>query len=889
MEALPTARDRPSASAQAAEALTLVLVEPHRARALAAAARERARAERDPDTASVAERVLGLVAKELKDLPTATAHLRRAVAIAERASARGRAGEARLSLSLVLAYAGNTRGALKEADRATPAVRGLEAAKLQLQRALILQRLGRTDEAFAGYRSALALFRRYGDLRHQARLLNNRGLLHAYRGSLGAAERDLVRAEALHVEVGQELAAAETRHNLGFVAGRRGDVPAALRWFDDADEHFREHGVPRGIYLLDRCEVLLSVRLVDEARAAAERAVTELERGRMSADLAEARLLSAEAAVLAGDLEVGRIEAERAQRAFSRQRRPGWAALAGYTRLRAVWLSTPATPALLRSARRTADALAAAGWMVPALDARLIAGRVALTLGNEVAARRELSRAAAARRRGLLGLRVRAWHAEALLRERDGNRRAAYAALNAGLRLLDQHRAALGATELRAHTSAQAEELASFGLRLALESGNPTRVLVWAERFRAGSLHLRPIRPPHDTGLAAELASLRRVVGELEGVAAAGGDTRELVRRQAESEERIRRRSRTVSGTTQPALASPISIEVLASQLGDRVLVEYIQSADSLLAVTVSGGRLSLQALGPVEDAAAHLQALRFSLRRLAHGRGAARSLAAASEAASRSARLLDELLLGPLRETIADRPLVVVPTGSLHAVPWAVLPTNTGRPISVSPSATLWSRASSRHARGPSGRGRVLVVAGPDLAGAPLEVAEVATFYPRAERLVGDAADAEAVRTALDGASLAHVAAHGTFRADNPLFSSLRLWDGPLTVYDLETLRSAPETLVLSACDSGLSAVRPGDELMGLAAALFSLGTTTIIGSVIPVPDDATRHLMGQFHRELTSGLSAPAALARAQATVVDARHETVAAAAGFVSLGAG
>jgi CHAT domain-containing protein len=154
---------------------------------------------------------------------------------------------------------------------------------------------------------------------------------------------------------------------------------------------------------------------------------------------------------------------------------------------------------------------------------------------------------------------------------------------------------------------------------------------------------------------------------------------------------------------------------------------------------------------------------------------------------------------------------------------------------------------------------------------------------------LVGEEASVERVREALDGVSLAHVAAHGTFRADNPLFSSLRLWDGPLTVYDLEQLREAPRTLVLSACESGLSRVHPGDELMGLASALLSLGAATLVGSVIPVPDEATRLLMREFHRELAAGLGPAAALAQAQATVVDERHETVAAAAAFVSLGAG
>ena len=83
--------------------------------------------------------------------------------------------------------------------------------------------------------------------------------------------------------------------------------------------------------------------------------------------------------------------------------------------------------------------------------------------------------------------------------------------------------------------------------------------------------------------------------------------------------------------------------------------------------------------------------------------------------------------------------------------------------------------------------------------------------------------------RGALDGADSVHVAAHGRFRDDNPLFCSLELADGNVTVYDLERLRKVPQRIVLSSCESGLSAVHAGDELMGFTAALFALGTCTI------------------------------------------------------------
>ena len=153
---------------------------------------------------------------------------------------------------------------------------------------------------------------------------------------------------------------------------------------------------------------------------------------------------------------------------------------------------------------------------------------------------------------------------------------------------------------------------------------------------------------------------------------------------------------------------------------------------------------------------------------------------------------------------------------------------------------------------------------------------------------LLAEAATAQAVLATLDGADVAHLAAHGSFRADNPLFSSINLADGPLTVYDLESLDEAPALCVLSACDSGLSEVKAGDELMGLTATLLALGSATIVASVVTVPDEAGTQLMTAFHRELAAGVAPAEALVRAQGDLDDGL-EAVATRAGFVCFGAG
>jgi CHAT domain-containing protein len=147
-------------------------------------------------------------------------------------------------------------------------------------------------------------------------------------------------------------------------------------------------------------------------------------------------------------------------------------------------------------------------------------------------------------------------------------------------------------------------------------------------------------------------------------------------------------------------------------------------------------------------------------------------------------------------------------------------------------------------------------------------------------------------VLAALDGAGVAHLAAHGHFRADNPMFSELQFADGPLNVYDLEQLAVAPQQVVLASCDVGLASVRSGDELIGLAAALLAMGSVNLVAALLPVPDDASRALMLRFHRNLKAGRGVAEALAHARRETAGAHGETggaVAAAAGFVCFGAG
>jgi tetratricopeptide (TPR) repeat protein len=873
--------------ASADRALSLASSRPSDARDLGGSVLRPARRRGAWDVVSTGERAVGVAAMNLGDVDAAVTHLRAAVAAGQRAGSRRHRGEARMSLASALVFRGHPGAAVHAIDAAIGDLQGPAAARARVQRAAILQELGRYDAALDELRRTLPVLRRAADAEWAVRALSNRSLIHAARRAFHAAEADLLDARGLCLEHDLELPAAFAEQNLGCVRALRGDVPGALRCFDAAQTRYDRLGIVEPSLLVDRAEVLLSVRLLEESRAAAESAVAAYQEQKRGVHVPEAQLLLSTVALLQGDTAAARDSADAAVRGFRRLGRTGSLALARYARLQAVVAaeSSPADPARAAAA---ADELERAGWPVPALDARVMAGRIALEQGRPAAARRYLVRASRGRRAGPADARARAWMAEALLRRADGRRSAAVSALRAGLRIVEDHQATLGATELRAHVSVQRGALARLGLLMALEDGNSRRALWWAERGRASALLLRPARPPDDPDLARDLADLRSTMSEIEEARRDGRSDEPLVARQVGLERRIRDRCRTLAaGEPDEGGRRPRSPEELTAALGDAALVEYVELAGELHAVTLAGGRLRSHALGRLDDVRQALTHVPFALHRMATPRGSSRDREAAAAAVLRRAStVFDEVLLRPLLGEIGDRALVLAPTGALQSLPWSVLPSCRGRPVAITPSATLWHRAAGRR---PDADPRVVVVAGPGLPGAVAEAAAVAALHPGSARGSGAAATAATLTGCLDGADLVHLAAHGTVRSDNPLFSSLLLADGPFTVYELERLAEMPRHVVLAACDAGRSHVVGGGEVLGFGAALMGGGTATLVAPVVSVPDAATVPLMMAYHEGLRAGRTPAEALASAQIRCSTTDPAEWAAAAAFVCLGAG
>jgi tetratricopeptide (TPR) repeat protein len=882
---------RATTDERAMEALRLAEADPRRCVPLAAGILRAARKAGDFATASVAARALGLAALHLQDPDAAMRQLRSAAALGQRAGSATLTAEARMRLAFVLNVRGRPSQAIREIDAVLGdldrELDGASRARAQAQRAAIMHQLGRLDEALAGYRTALPALRQAGDDVWVKRVLSNRGVLHGQRHEFAAAQADLSEAEILCRRLDQGLTLAFIQQNLGWVCSRRGDIPRALSYLDQAEQQLRTLHSQLGWVLADRSELLLSVGLVTEARQAAELAVHAFERERREIALPEIRLLLARAASVAGDQAGALRQGRRAVREFTRQQRPEWAALARFAVLAARLGGGSSPPVTVTALERAADSLAAAGWRAAALDARLLAGQLAVARGWTGRGCGQLRQAGQQRHSGPAALRSRAWHAEALLRHASGNRRGANAAVRAALRIIDEHRATFGATDLRAHASGHRVEVAELGLRMAFLDGRPDRVLAAAEQGRASHLLMPPVRPP-DAALAAALTELRSTVAELSALRSAGaarrpGGAARLAQRQVALERWIRDYCRRQAGRPAAAIrpSGPVPSRLLAQALGDQALVEFVQLDDVLHAVTVAGGRLRLHQLGPLAPIRQLVDRIPFALRLLARSGTSGASRAAALTLIHDATRKLDDALLAPLAGPLADRSLVLVPTEPLHSLPWSTLPSSAGRPVTVAPSAALWFAARAARPAGPP-----VVIAGPGLPGAVAEAAAIAAIHSTSP-LDGPAATVAATMAALNGAGLAHLAAHGRVHPDNPLFSALLLADGPLTAYDLERLPRLPRLVILAACDSGRLVVRAGDELLGLAATLLSRGANQIVAAVVPVPDAETTPLMVELHRLLAAGEPPPAALAAAQEKVARDASPAAAAAAGFVCLG--
>jgi CHAT domain-containing protein/tetratricopeptide (TPR) repeat protein len=870
-----------------ADLQAMVANEPRRALELALLDAVAAEAGADAHRHAEALWVAGLAHRALGDMRAAMASHTAARVVAEPVD-RALAARVAISLAFEIGHTGDIPAAVALLAAIEDDVDEHDLPGLHNQRGVFHHRTGRLHEAAVAYGQARDAATAAGDLVTRLKALVNLGAVESQLGRYDDARRVLLEAVELAFEGEQVSMASLALANLAYVETVEGNLPEAIDAYVSAEDGYRQTGdqadLPR-LYA-DHASALADANLLDDAEHLIDRAVAISAAGGNDLEHAELLLVSAEIDLAKGQPAEAHVSAVDAVAAFTRQGRDSWLHVAERLRLRAEARLTPDEPGIAEGLVMNGRALAAGGWRSDALSSTLLAALLYVQHGRHDEARELLTAAGPEATRGRGADKVMLGRVAAMLATAAGDRRAARRAVSAGLRSAAASQAGLGSLEARSQAAHHGAELIELGARLAIEDGRPRELLHRIEAMRTMVWRAPLVRAPDDEAMAAALSELRRLSAAA-GDPDAGPDERRAADRQRLRVEReIRTLSRRARGQRGEATTTEDAVADALGQLGERDLLAYANLTGRLWAVVARGGRTSLHDLGDVAALDEHLEVCAFALHRLNRVQGSDASRNAAAQLLDDAATSLADQLL-PATVARSERPLVVVPTGALHGVPWTALAPLRDRPVSVSPSLSAWSTAAQAAAArggGPRRDRPVAFVAGPALQFADAEITELARSYARSDVVASTDSTADGVVDLFGRCELVHLACHGAFRTDNPLFSTLAVGDGPLTVYDLERAAGMPEVVVLSACSVGTSAAINGGTLLGLSSALGAFGASDVIAPLTPVNDERVMAVMRRVHERLAAGAAPAAALAGA----VDDEGRLDPVAAAFVVIGA-
>ena len=241
----------------------------------------------------------------------------------------------------------------------------------------------------------------------------------------------------------------------------------------------------------------------------------------------------------------------------------------------------------------------------------------------------------------------------------------------------------------------------------------------------------------------------------------------------------------------------------------------------------------------------------------------------------------LHQWLIVPLKPYLNTPKIGIVPHSILHYLPFAALSDgkhylNDDYTLFNLPSANVLRFLPKEHT---SGVTTVLALGNPaideslnPLKYAQREVETIARLF-KTRAFVGKAATKSVLLSQARGAETLHLAVHGEYNPNHPLFSTLYLAkdaqnDGRLAVYEIYQLDLSTRTnlVVLSGCQTQIGKLSEGDEVVGLNRAFLYAGTPTVIASLWNVDDEATGLLMERFYNHLKQGMSKAQALRQAQ-----------------------
>ncbi|MDJ1173059.1 CHAT domain-containing protein [Roseofilum capinflatum] len=320
--------------------------------------------------------------------------------------------------------------------------------------------------------------------------------------------------------------------------------------------------------------------------------------------------------------------------------------------------------------------------------------------------------------------------------------------------------------------------------------------------------------------------------------------------------------------------------EIQASLGADTTLVNYFVGIHQLFAVVVTSTDLKAIAIPtPLRQLAKTIKAMSQEMKN-------------SISSHPKLLQDLDAILIAPLRQHLKTPNIGIIPHGLLHYVPFAAL--TDGRrylcddyAIFMLPSASvlrLLPKPSEKQRTG-----KLLLMGNPTIENRNLsrleaseaEVEAIAAQW-NSNAYTGKQATETRFWQDAPTAEIIHLAAHGQFNSQQPLWSTIHLapfvgQDGNLHVHELYRLNlEAARLVVLSACETKVEqfsneqeAQTVGDEIVGLNRSFLFAGAPTVLATLRVVGDRLTKELMLVFYDRLKQGNPKAQALRQAMLTL--------------------
>lgn len=762
----------------------------------------------------------------------------------------------------------------------------LRLAILDHNFANVLYRQAHWQEALERYDSAYREFQRLERHEDAAVCLNNVAACHIDLHHPDEALAIYGESRAYCQAQGLDQLVMEVDYHVAYLSYLRAEYNRAVHLFQRARREAVAAGdeYQLGLCDLDLSEIYLELNMVDDAAELARSAFECFDRLKMPHESAKALTNRAVAASRLARTDPALDLLRRARAIFVLEQNQLWPALIDFYRavvlVRAERFAEAEEPA--RAAARVFDR---SGLESRAIMCELVLASLLLGLGD-LAAASEACQRASRRLDGLdlPALEERAYRLSGQVEEARGNLDAAFEAYRTCDQWLEKVRSQLRGEDLKIaffeDKQSIYESLFWLSSRAVEDPRRFENAFEYIEKAKSRTLadllafeaHSLPARSRGGGPLAERVKSLREDLSWLyrqqdlriiEGQADAGeiGRLRAHARR---LEDDLLRAQRELEASdlelSSIQNASMVDLRTVRESLPeDTTLVEYFLARGRIHACVIDRNRLELVDVAAIEPTRKAHRLLQFQLSRAQSSRHLPGIESLLERATTAHSRQLYDLLVAPIEARLDRRRLLIAPHGFLHYVPFHALLDPSGTPlierfpVCTTPSASVFHLGAIREK---SFEARSLVLAVPDERAPQIleEARAVAAVAPSARLFEGEAATREVLETHAAGCRYVHIATHGIFRRDNPMFSAIQLGDQRLGLFDLFNLRLDAELVVLSGCGTGLAAVRGADELLGLTRGLLFAGARSALVTLWDVHDESTALFMQRFYGHLAA-----------------------------------